>query len=100
MAAATFTFDSEELTVWLDVPREGAARAGDLCDRHARTLTAPRGWRVDDRRNGAAGDGTNADGAVHPAESEPVGAPGAMTLDELMHPQTPLLARAFEAAGT
>ena len=37
-------------TVWLDAPRDGNARAGELCERHARTLTPPQGWRLDDRR--------------------------------------------------
>ena len=50
VAVATFTFDSATCTVWLDTPLEGNARAGELCARHARTLTAPRGWRVEDRR--------------------------------------------------
>src|SRR5262249_43832328 len=49
-ATATFTFDSGTRTVWLDVPSLGAARAGELCDRHAGALTPPRGWHLDDRR--------------------------------------------------
>ncbi len=36
--------------MWLDTPLEGNARAGELCARHARTLTPPRGWRLEDRR--------------------------------------------------
>jgi hypothetical protein len=123
VAAATFTFDARELTVWLDIPRDGAARAGDLCDRHATALTAPRGWRVDDRRDetqaeatqepkpeSTSGDETQAEATQEPKpestsgvgaarESEQAGPPDAMTFDALMHPQTPLLARAFEAAG-
>jgi len=50
VAVATFTFDSATCTVWLDTPREGNARAGELCARHARMLTPPRGWRLEDRR--------------------------------------------------
>jgi hypothetical protein len=50
IAVATFTFDSETRTVWLDTPLEGNARAGELCARHARVLTPPRGWRLEDRR--------------------------------------------------
>ena len=50
MATATFTFDARVQTVWLDAPRDGNARAGELCERHARTLTPPQGWRLDDRR--------------------------------------------------
>lgn len=53
VATTTFTFDSREQTVWLDAPREGQARAGELCSRHARSLAAPRGWRIIDRREGA-----------------------------------------------
>src|SRR4051794_4166589 len=49
-ATATFTFDAYEQTVWLDTARDGNARAGELCERHANTLTPPRGWHVDDRR--------------------------------------------------
>jgi hypothetical protein len=50
VAVATFTFDSATRTVWLDTPLDGNARAGELCGRHARSLTPPRGWRVEDRR--------------------------------------------------
>ena len=49
VAAATFTFDADEVTVWLDAPADGGARAGELCERHARTLTPPQGWRLEDR---------------------------------------------------
>ena len=50
IAIATFTFDSETRTVWLDTPLDGNARAGELCARHARSLTPPRGWQLEDRR--------------------------------------------------
>src|SRR4029077_2170537 len=43
-ATATFTFDARELTVWLDPPADGGARAGELCERHVRVLTPPQGW--------------------------------------------------------
>jgi hypothetical protein len=52
VATTTFTFDARERTVWLDPAVDGGARAGELCDRHARSLTAPAGWTVDDRRGG------------------------------------------------
>ena len=52
-AVATFTFDSATCTVWLDSPLVGNARAGELCARHARSLTPPRGWTVEDRRGTA-----------------------------------------------
>jgi hypothetical protein len=51
-AIATFTFDSATRTVWLDTPHEGNARAGELCARHAESLTPPRGWQLEDRRPG------------------------------------------------
>src|SRR5438128_12481883 len=46
VAIATFTFDSSTRTVLLDTPLDGSARAGELCHRHARSLSPPRGWRV------------------------------------------------------
>ncbi|MGH8978504.1 MAG: DUF3499 family protein [Acidimicrobiia bacterium] len=81
IATATFTFDAREQTVWLDPPRDGNARAGELCERHAARLTPPQGWRLDDRRG--------------PAPPE-VTTPG---LETLLRAHTPLLARAFQAAG-
>jgi hypothetical protein len=33
VATATFTFDARLQTVWLDAPRDGNARAGELCER-------------------------------------------------------------------
>ena len=89
-AVATFTFDSGARTVWLDIPAVGAARAGELCDRHARVLTPPRGWQLEDRR----------------AEPEPAAgpAPKPVALDRELHDlldaRTPLLARAFRSSGT
>ena len=78
-ATATFTFDARELTVWLDTPTEGAARAGELCERHVKALTAPQGWRLDDRR-----------GARERAAEE---------LEIRLDAQSPMLARAFQNAG-
>ena len=89
-AVATFTFDSGARTVWLDIPAAGAARAGELCDRHARVLRPPRGWQLEDRR----------------AEPDSVAGAGPkpVALDEelrsLLDPRTPLLARAFRSSGT
>lgn len=89
-AVATFTFDSGARTVWLDVPVVGAARAGELCDRHARALTPPRGWQLEDRR----------------AEPDPPAnpAPKPIAFDEELHDlldaRSPLLARAFRSSGT
>ena len=50
IAVATFTFDAQARTVWLDTPLDGNARAGELCSKHARALTPPRGWQLEDRR--------------------------------------------------
>src|SRR5439155_2637905 len=47
-AIATFTFDSGARTVWLDIPAVGAARAGELCERHTCVLKPPRGWQLVD----------------------------------------------------
>jgi hypothetical protein len=89
VAVATFTFDSGARTVWLDLPVVGAARAGELCDRHARALRPPRGWQLDDRR----------------AEPDPASAAAKpVALDEelrdLLDARSPLLARAFRSSGT
>ena len=93
MATATFTFDAREQTVWLDPPRDGNARAGELCARHANTLRPPQGWRLEDRRQPAV----SLPAAV-PVPVPVVEAPSAR-LDALLAADTPLLARAFEAAG-
>jgi hypothetical protein len=78
-ATATFTFDTRELTVWLDTPKSDGARAGELCERHARALTPPRGWCLDDRRG----------------RREAV----ALELESVLDAHSPLLARAFRNAG-
>ena len=125
MATATFTFDARVQTVWLDAPRDGNARAGELCERHARTLTPPQGWRLDDRR-GALSNPAPAPIAVsprHPTGSrspcssrslaldpEPVLVTAdthfhsqmdlpPIGLDRMLAARSPLLARAFESAG-
>ena len=75
VASATFTFDAAEQTVWLDVPADDGARAGELCERHVQVLTPPQGWRLDDRRG-------KREAAAHEL---------AHTLDA----RSPLLSRAF-----
>jgi hypothetical protein len=79
VAAATFTFDPDELIIWLDAPVDGAARAGDLCERHVERLSPPQGWTLGDRRG----------------KREAAAQELAVTLDA----RTPLLARAFRNAG-
>ena len=85
-AIATFTFDSATRTVWLDTPHEGNARAGELCARHAASLTPPRGWQLEDRRPG------------HGARSETVAnaAVGGRPVSNV----TTMTGDAFEAAET
>ncbi|MCU1426552.1 MAG: hypothetical protein JWL83_552 [Actinomycetia bacterium] len=100
--------------MWLDAPFDGAARAGDLCPRHARALAPPRGWHVVDRReadaaaadapaNGAQGSRTPAIVPPPPVAlpSPPVPAgwfpkfDSGDSLDGVLEATTPLLARAF-----
>lgn len=52
-ATATFSFDATRCVVWLDALSDGAARAGDLCTRHADSLAPPSGWERIDRRPAA-----------------------------------------------
>jgi len=78
-ATATFTFDTRDLTVWLDTPAEGGARAGELCERHVRALTPPQGWHLEDRRGARAR--------------------AAEQLEATLDAHTPMLARAFQNAG-
>lgn len=80
-ATATFTFNSRLQTAWLDHFGETPASAGHVCQRHADTLTPPRGWELHDRRDLARV-------IDHPGEAEP-------PVDES---RTPLLARAFRGA--
>jgi hypothetical protein len=98
VATATYTFDSNARTVWLDTPFDGGARAGDLCARHARSLTPPRGWRLEDRR-----PGSSTPDAGQPT-SEPVATRAEVDseaeLRVLLDAHTPLLARAFRSSGT
>jgi hypothetical protein len=99
VATATFTFDAREQTVWLDAPRDGNARAGELCERHAARLTPPQGWRLDDRRAAPAAPPPAL--AVSPPEVH-CPAPAEVNtsgLETMLRAQSPLLARAFQSAG-
>lgn len=54
-ARATFVYDYQERTTWLDeLAGERHPMAYDLCDAHADALTVPRGWRLVDRRDPSA----------------------------------------------
>src|SRR5580704_12969871 len=98
VAVATFTFDSASRTVWLDAPVDGNARAGELCARHATSLTPPRGWKLEDRRAVPAPPVV----AERPAEPQPVGSrhlaagPASLELEDelrgLLDTNSPLLA--------
>lgn len=95
VATATYTFDSSSCTVWLDTPQEGAARAGELCQRHARSLKPPRGWRVEDRRMPVAIQPTSA--AVPAIVGGERGS--VAELRTMLDAHSPLLARAFRSSG-
>jgi hypothetical protein len=107
-ASATFTFDSASRTVWLDTPLDGNARAGELCARHATSLTPPRGWTLEDRRAGSVPTPAAVDdGRREPeaARSRQLAAGPACTeledeLRGLLDTDSPLLARAFRSSGT
>jgi hypothetical protein len=83
VATTTFTFDSQAQTVFLDAPREGGARAGELCARHARALSPPRGWHIVDRR------GTIDAGAAPARASEPAPSPRVLVPAPLAPAPTP-----------
>ena len=111
VATTTFTFDSHEQTVFLDAPREGGARAGELCARHVRALAPPRGWTIVDRREAATGDPLPPPAVLVPATPAAPPAPttATATATAQWHPRfergdtlggvldatTPLLSRAF-----
>jgi hypothetical protein len=98
VASATYTFDSSTRTVWLDTPFEGGARAGDLCDRHARSLKPPRGWHVEDRRDAAVEDRRNAGVEDPKPEVAPASDPET-ELRKMLDAHSPLLSRAFRSSG-
>jgi hypothetical protein len=125
VATATFTFDSNERTVWLDAVGGDGARAGELCARHARVLLPPRGWHVVDRRTSTSASAppppgvtaapvtTVRTGTATPSTSETAAASSNAaapawhprfergdTLGGLLDASTPLLARAFENVRT
>jgi hypothetical protein len=105
VATATYTFDSEACTVWLDMPFAGGARAGELCTRHAHSLTPPRGWRLEDRRpEPSVAAPPDEEPAAEPVAAETVVSRAALDseaeLQVLLDAHTPLLARAFRSSGT
>lgn len=54
-ATATFAYDYQACTVWLDDLAEQAHPATyDLCASHARRFVPPRGWQLVERRAATA----------------------------------------------
>lgn len=53
---ATLTYDYQARVTWLDVlARDPHPMSYDLCVGHAGAMTVPRGWHLEDRREGAGG---------------------------------------------
>lgn len=51
-AAVTFTFEPENLVVWVgDLAEDATAPGHDLCAEHGERLQAPRGWTTNDVRD-------------------------------------------------
>jgi hypothetical protein len=96
VASATYTFDSSTCTVVLDRPFDGSARAGDLCNRHARSLKPPRGWHVEDRRPDVD---DNRDDRVGPAPKLVSVSDPEAELRTMLDAHSPLLERAFRSSG-
>lgn len=107
-AVAAFNFDGLQRIVWLNVITDArSASAGDLCEQHAARLRPPVHWELRDTRSGEVTVGAppperpvsldqkaakqRRDRALLPDDADDT-APEA---DE----RTPLLARAFRAAG-
>lgn len=52
LASATFVYDYQASTAWLEaLTLDAHPMAHDLCDHHAHTLIVPRGWARHDRRS-------------------------------------------------
>jgi hypothetical protein len=50
---ATLTYDYQARVTWLDaLAGDRHPMSYDLCALHARALTVPRGWLLEDRRDG------------------------------------------------
>ena len=51
LSTSTLSYDYPAGTVWLDLLSDEAhPMTHDLCDRHADSLSVPRGWLLRDRR--------------------------------------------------
>lgn len=52
LASSTLSYDYGQHRVWLEaMAAEAHPMTHDLCDRHAESLSVPRGWELDDRRS-------------------------------------------------
>ena len=50
-AIATLTYDYGNRVAWIDrLSAEDHPMTHDLCERHASSLSVPKGWRLEDRR--------------------------------------------------
>jgi hypothetical protein len=108
-AVAAFNFDGLRRIVWLNTITEArTTTAGDLCDQHADRLSPPVHWELRDLRSGEV---TVTMGEVPPQRPMSLDAKAAkqrrgralLPEDEDAAPaadeRTPMLARAFRAAG-
>ena len=106
-AVAAFNFDGLQRIVWLNAITETrTATAGDLCEKHAERLRPPVHWELRDLRSG-----TVTVGEIPPERPVPLDAKAAkQRRGRALLPEsddsapeadesTPLLARAFRAAG-
>jgi hypothetical protein len=57
-AVATLTYDYQARTGWLDpLAGERHPMSYDMCDGHAGAMTVPRGWDLEERRDGDGPEG-------------------------------------------
>ena len=108
-AVAAFNFDGLRRIVWLNAITEArTTTAGDLCDRHADRLRPPVHWELRDLRSGEVTVTIGEVPAERPVRIGGKGAPqrrgrSLLPEDEDAAPEadesTPMLARAFRAAG-
>jgi len=111
-AAATFNFNGLERVVWVGpLAAASTLSAGDLCRRHADRLSPPLHWELRDVRSTVSSDVSIAPLApsrhvapppppAEPLPFEPARVrPAAVTPPRVTPATTPMLARAFRAAG-
>jgi hypothetical protein len=101
-AVATFTFDSAQGAVWIEDAADDrhVGWGGRLCNRHADALAPPRGWRIYDLRGLPDKVEVPSGNTAVPVVAEPLVSPPAANVEAgVLDARTPLLARAFRAAG-